>query len=111
MAEALRKAMDDWQPSQDSPLSWALFPSVHREAWVDLFIRYNTPLPTFAAVERLFSRARNILRASRSTLDEVNFEELVFLKGNMHVLGYQHYEEYKKEEEEKREQLEDLQNV
>ena len=32
MAEALRKAMDDWQLSQDSPLSWALFPSVHREA-------------------------------------------------------------------------------
>ena len=61
---------------------------------MDLFIRYNTPLPTSGAVERLFSRAENILRANRSTLDEVNFEELIFLKENMHVLGYQHYEEY-----------------
>ena len=45
VAEALRKAMDDWQPSQDSPLSWALFPSVHREAWVDLFYKVQHPSP------------------------------------------------------------------
>ena len=37
-------------------------------------------------MERLFSTAGDVLRAKRSSLDEVNFEELVFLKGNMDLL-------------------------
>ena len=100
MSELLRKGMEEWYPSHGSPLSWELFPSTNRSAWVDLFIKYNTPLPTSAAVERLFSRAGNILRANRSTLEEGNFKELVFLKGNMHILGYQQYEEEVKTQEE-----------
>ena len=29
-----------------------------------------------------------ILRAKRSSLSNVNFEQLVFVRGNMHLLGY-----------------------
>ena len=58
------------------------------------FYKVQHPSPYLCGCGEAFSRAGNILRANRSTLDEVNFEELVFLKGNMHVLGYQHYEEY-----------------
>ncbi|KAG0710725.1 hypothetical protein GWK47_022242 [Chionoecetes opilio] len=39
-----------------------------------------------AAVERLFSTAGDVLRPKRACLSEDNFEYLVFLKGNLHLL-------------------------
>jgi hypothetical protein len=42
--EVLRKSMEEWVPSKGE-LAWSLFPYQHREVWVDLFIRYNTPSP------------------------------------------------------------------
>ncbi|XP_076044807.1 uncharacterized protein LOC143027406 [Oratosquilla oratoria] len=66
--------------------AWNKFPLLHREAWLDLFIRYNTSLPSSAAVERLFSMGSDILRPKRSSLTADNFEKLVFVKGNMHLL-------------------------
>ena len=66
---------------------------------MDLFIKYNTPLPSSAAVERLFSTAGDVLRAKRSSLDEVNFEELVFLKGNMDLLEKMGQEDMEEEDE------------
>ncbi|KAG0713272.1 hypothetical protein GWK47_016559 [Chionoecetes opilio] len=71
-----------------SCLSPNLFPTRYRNAWLDLFKRYNTPLPSSAAVERLFSSAGDILRPKRSSLSNINFEQLVFVRGNMHLLGY-----------------------
>ncbi|KAG0723738.1 hypothetical protein GWK47_000031 [Chionoecetes opilio] len=97
--EVLRKSMEEWVPSKGE-LAWSLFPYQHREVWVGLFIRYNTPLPSSAAVERLFSTAGDVLRAKRSSLEEVNFEELAFLKGNMDLLEEKMGQEDVKEEEE-----------
>ena len=51
---------------------------------INLFIKYNTAIPSSAAVERLFPIGRDILRAKRATLSNANFERLVFIKGNMH---------------------------
>ncbi len=64
-----------------------MFPQDHREAWLELFIKYNTPLPSSAAVERLFSMASDVLRAKRSCLTAENFENLIFMKGNMDIMS------------------------
>ncbi|KAG0710081.1 hypothetical protein GWK47_002595 [Chionoecetes opilio] len=55
--------------------------------WVEVFIKYNTPLPSSAAVERLFSSGGDILRSKRASLTAANFESLVFLKGNLGLLS------------------------
>uniref|UniRef100_A0A3Q2Y9A2 Uncharacterized LOC109529306 n=1 Tax=Hippocampus comes TaxID=109280 RepID=A0A3Q2Y9A2_HIPCM len=73
--EVLRATIHDWKPKQES-LSWALFPKDHREAWVDLFIKYNTPLPSSAAVERVFSTAGDIVRPKRTALANASFDKL-----------------------------------
>ncbi len=48
-----------------------------RSAWPYIFSEYNTPLPTSAAVERLFSFLSDILRAKRSSLTADNFKKLI----------------------------------
>ena len=48
----------------------------------------STPLPSSAAVERMFCIGGDILRDKRSRLAGRRFEELVFLKGNLKLLGY-----------------------
>ena len=52
---------------------------------VKLFVKYNTAMPSSAAVEWLFSMGKDILRAKRAALSDANFEMLMFLKGNMHL--------------------------
>ena len=47
-----------------------------------LFIQYNTTLPSSAAVERLFSLGKDILKPKRCRLSDEHFEMLAFLKGN-----------------------------
>ena len=47
-----------------------------------LFIRFNTPLPSSAPVERLFSQASLILVARRGQLKDDKFEKLLLLKAN-----------------------------
>ena len=54
---------------------------------IDLFIKYNTAIPSSAAVERLFCSAKDVLRAKRSTLSDQNFEKLLFMKGNQLLLA------------------------
>ena len=46
-----------------------------------LFVQYNTSLPLSAAVEKLFSISKGILKPKRSGLSDEYFEMLVFLKG------------------------------
>ena len=48
-----------------------------------LFVPYNTSLPLSAAVERLISMGKDILKPKRSSLSDEHFEMLLaFLKGN-----------------------------
>ena len=92
--ENLEDTFDGWNKvgvKNSTPLSSDQFPLLHREAWLDLFIHYNTSLPSSAAVERLFSLGSDILRPKRSSLTAGNFENLVFLKGNMHLLKRQRF--------------------
>ena len=48
---------------------------------MNLFIQFNTALPSSAAVERLFSVGKDVLKPKRSGLTDEHFEMLVFLKG------------------------------
>ena len=48
----------------------------------DLFIRYNTPIPSSAAVERLFSLGKDILHLQRCQMTDKHFEMLLFLHVN-----------------------------
>ena len=48
----------------------------------DLFIKFNTPIPSSAAVERLFSTGKDVLRPKRSRLTDRYFEMLLFLQKN-----------------------------
>jgi hypothetical protein len=87
--EDMKKTLDEWNKircNRNSCINPDQFPLLHRAAWVDLFIKYNTPLPSSAAVERLFSIGSDILRAKRSSLTADNFEKLVFIKGNLQLL-------------------------
>lgn len=52
-----------------------------------LFRKLNTPLPSSAGAERLFSLAGRIYSPLRSSLTDKNFEMLVFLKSNWLVLN------------------------
>ena len=55
---------------------------------MDLFIEFNTPVPSAAGVERLFGQAGDILRPKRCSLKEDRFHMLMFMRGNRH-----HWEE------------------
>ena len=53
---------------------------------IELFIKYNTSILSNTAVERLFSTGKDVLRAKRSSLSDDNFNTLMFMKGNMHLM-------------------------
>ena len=49
----------------------------------NVLIKLSTPLPSSAAVERLFSLGKDVLRPKRASLSDEHFEMMVFLKGNL----------------------------
>lgn len=86
LEEQVKRELNNWQRSKVAMVKPAQFPSVLRESWVKLFIKYNTPLPSSAAVERMFSTAGDVLRPKRASMTGAKFEKLVFTKGNMAFL-------------------------
>ncbi|CAG9791509.1 unnamed protein product [Diatraea saccharalis] len=56
------------------------------QIFINLFIKYNTAIPSSAAVERLFSTGKDILTPKRASLSDENFNMLMFMKGNMHLM-------------------------
>jgi len=97
LEESIKHSAINWARSREHVLKREHFPEAHRETWIKLFIRYNTALPSSAAVERLFSTAGNVLRPKRSSLTASNFEQLVLLKGNSMVLKAALKEDLKKD--------------
>jgi hypothetical protein len=66
-------------------LTYAAF--MGEQTLIDLFIKFNTGIPSSAAVERLFSVGKDILTAKRANLSDDNFEKLMFMKGNQQHMG------------------------
>jgi len=64
---------------QKGPLTVGAFPT---KAFQNAFFRYNTPIPSSAAVERMFSMGKDILKPKRSKMSDEHFQMLVFLRGN-----------------------------
>ncbi|KAG0719484.1 putative AC9 transposase [Chionoecetes opilio] len=86
IGELIKKEVDTWGRSKVAEVKPGQFPSMHREKWISLFIKYNTALPSSAAVERMFSTAGDVLRPKRASMTSDRFEKLVFTKGNMQLL-------------------------
>ena len=72
-----------------------LFPQEFRKAWLDIFRKNNTPLPSSASVERLklFSFGSDIFRSKRAAqLAAKNFEHLIFTKENFKIIEKNQYQ-------------------
>jgi len=78
----MQQEWDTWSREKclNSPLDKELFPSTHCKVWIKPFLKNNTPIPSSAAVKRLFSTASDILRKMSSSLKSENFELFLFLK-------------------------------
>jgi hypothetical protein len=79
------RIVGNWLASRPlNDLTYGTFPG--EPVLSKLFIKYNTAVPSSAAVERFFSQGKDILRAKRSSLSDKNFELLMFMRGNRHHL-------------------------
>ena len=52
-----------------------------------MFIHSNTAIPSSAAVERLFSVGKDVLKPKRSGLTDQHFKMLVFFKRSMQPIS------------------------
>ena len=59
---------------------------VRGKFYIDLFMKYNTALPSSASVERVFSVAGDVLRAKRNRLSGEHVNRLIFIKQNAPIL-------------------------
>ncbi|QQP35450.1 Uncharacterized protein FKW44_023682, partial [Caligus rogercresseyi] len=84
--ELIKKEVDTWGRNKVAEVMPGQFPKMDREKWISLFIKYNTALPSSAAVERMFSTAGDVLRPKRASMTSDRLEKLVFTKGNMQLL-------------------------
>ena len=58
------------------------FPVFHPRAWIEVFFKYNTDIPSSAAIERVLSVGSDVIKPKRLTLLSENFERLIIIREN-----------------------------
>jgi len=51
----------------------------------NVFVKFNTPLPSSAAVKQMFSIGSAVLFKKRGKMNDKNFENIFMLKCNKHL--------------------------
>lgn len=63
-----------------------------------VFVQYNTPFPSSAAVERVLSVGGAVLSKKRGKMIDVNFDKTMILKSNKDFCFYFHFFSVEKNE-------------
>ena len=70
---------------EDNMLPLQIVDSNSEMALIELFVWYNTAMPSIATAEHLFSLGKDINKAKRSSLSDESLNILMFAKGNMNA--------------------------
>ncbi|KAG0721281.1 hypothetical protein GWK47_046762 [Chionoecetes opilio] len=70
LSNKMGKELESWcsENQRNKLLEQAMFPTLSHAAWVDVFVKYNTVIPSSAAVERLFSQESDSMKAKRANI-------------------------------------------
>ena len=82
ISSLVNKTIEDWmatKPTWKTQFQLKSFPVFHRRAWIEFFFKYNTGIPSSAAIERVFSVRSDVMKPKRATLSSENFERMVFI--------------------------------
>ena len=82
MAATIGKRLDERVGRPNDKNTKECFPAYKRDARLQKFKRFNTAIPSSAAVERLFAVGSDILQSKRLSMTKKNLEKFVLLREN-----------------------------
>ena len=69
------------KPTWKTQFQLESFPVFYRRPWVEVFLKYNTGIPSSAAIERFFVGS-DVMKPKRTMLSSENFGRLIFIRKN-----------------------------
>ena len=55
------------KPTWKTQFQLKSFPVLHRRAWIEVFLKYSTGIPSSAAIKRVFSVGSDVMKPKRAT--------------------------------------------